>query len=80
MADACVLGPDARCHVVCRGWTREVVLCRRGDRAFCRAAGRLEIDGLAREWRGADRGRLAGRGRRVFVQPGGDWRMKWTAA
>ena len=47
MAEACVLGPDARCHVVCRGWTRKVVLCRRGEQLFCRAAGRLEIDGRA---------------------------------
>ena len=52
MADACVLGPDTRCHVVCRGWTREVVLCRRGTGLFCRAAGRLEIDGLARNGSG----------------------------
>jgi hypothetical protein len=49
MADACVLGPDARSHVVCRGWPCEVVLCRRGTELFCRAKGQLKIDGLVRE-------------------------------
>jgi hypothetical protein len=52
MADACLLGPDTRSHVVCRRWPHEVVLCRRGAGLFCRAPGRLEIDGLARDGAG----------------------------
>ena len=46
MADACVLGPRPHSHVVCRDWTREVVLFRREEKLFCRVAGRFEIDGV----------------------------------
>jgi hypothetical protein len=52
MADTCVLGPGPRSHVVCHGWTQEVVLFRRQERLFCRVAGRLEIDGVAYEGSG----------------------------
>jgi hypothetical protein len=45
MADSCVLGPGADCHVVCRNWTREVMLYRHGPALYCRAPGPLEIDG-----------------------------------
>ena len=54
LADSCVLGPDARSHVFCRGWPREVILYRAGDDLFCRTDGRFEIDGRPCK----DRGRL----------------------
>jgi len=45
MADALILGPGPRSHVVCRNWPQEVVLCRHQGRLLCRTAGPLEIDG-----------------------------------
>jgi hypothetical protein len=45
MADTCVLGPKRHAHVVCRDWPRDVILYRRGEQLFCRAAGTFEIDG-----------------------------------
>jgi len=51
MSDACVLGPRSDCHVVCRRWTDEVVLSRRGGRLFCRVAGQYEVDGSTRSGR-----------------------------
>ncbi len=54
LADSCVLGPDARSHVVCRDWPGEVILYRAGDELFCRSQGRFEIDGRPCK----DRGRL----------------------
>jgi hypothetical protein len=45
MADCCVLGPKQRSHVVCRKWTREVMLCREENGLVCRTAGTFEIDG-----------------------------------
>jgi len=47
MADACVLGPKPHSHVVCRDWTREVILYRRGQELFCRTDGAFEIDGVS---------------------------------
>ena len=47
MADACVLGPKPHSHVVCRDWTREVILYRREQELYCRTAGAFEIDGVA---------------------------------
>lgn len=48
MADTCVLGPAARCHVRCATWTDEVVLFRRHDQLWCRGpAGGLEIDSVS---------------------------------
>jgi hypothetical protein len=52
MADACVLGPKPHSHVICRDWTREVVLFRNEGQLYCRAAGSLEIDGLRHRERG----------------------------
>ena len=52
MADACILGPDSRSHVVCRDWPQEVVLYRHDDRLCCRTAGQLEIGGKTYENRG----------------------------
>ena len=52
MADSCILGPKPHSHVVCRNWTREVILYRDGQELFCRTSGPLEIDGVACEGRG----------------------------
>jgi hypothetical protein len=45
MAETCILGPKRHSHVICRDWPREVILYRRGQELFCRAAGGLDIDG-----------------------------------
>ncbi len=62
MGDACVLGPNKGSHIRCPDWPGEVVLFRQGEQLFCRAAGRLEIDGAACEGRGVitRRSRIAG--------------------
>ena len=52
MAGNCVLGPHAHAHVLCRHWTREVVLFRQEEELWCRAEGGLEIDGHAFAQRG----------------------------
>jgi hypothetical protein len=52
MADTCILGPKQHSHIVCRNWTREVVLYRDFDALYCRGDDRLEIDGVARTGRG----------------------------
>ena len=36
MADTCILGPKRHSHVVCRDWTREVMLYRDADELYCR--------------------------------------------
>ena len=59
VAESCVLGPGENCHVVCRDWTRDVVLYRQGADWHCRAAGAFEIDGVA----ATDRGPIGGRSR-----------------
>ncbi len=45
MADTCVLGPGANCHVVCRHWEHDVVLHRQHGGLYCRTAGAFEVDG-----------------------------------
>ncbi|MGD9126083.1 MAG: FHA domain-containing protein [Planctomycetia bacterium] len=45
MADTCLLGPDANCHVGCPNWDKQVVLFRRENAMFCKAPGKLELDG-----------------------------------
>ena len=57
MADACILGPDPRSHVVCRDWPHEVILYRQGDEIYCRTrgmppGGTFEIDGVACQGKG----------------------------
>jgi hypothetical protein len=52
MADSCVLGPKRHSHVVCRNWSGEVTVYRDGEELFCRAAGRLKIDGAVCDGRG----------------------------
>ena len=75
MADSCVLGPEAAQP------RRLPRLAAGGDPVtgttndlYCRTAGGLEIDGVACTDRGPLHQELPRRGRRVFVQPGGDWR------
>ncbi|MFV2068139.1 MAG: FHA domain-containing protein [Pirellulales bacterium] len=45
MADSCIMGPAPHCHVVCRDWSRDVILFRQGDALSARTAGELVIDG-----------------------------------
>ena len=52
LADSCVLGPKPHSHIVCREWTREVILFRHDERLYCHANGRFEIDGVACKNRG----------------------------
>lgn len=54
MAESCVLGPNTQNHVVCGGWSRELLLYRQGDELFCRRAGRFQVDGQPAD----DSGRL----------------------
>jgi hypothetical protein len=54
MADLCILGPRPHSHVLCRHWSREVLLFRHDEALVCRTAGPLEIDGTACR----DRGRM----------------------
>lgn len=46
MADSCVLGPHAHCHVRCRHWQRDVVVYRQNDRWYCQAEVPVSIDGV----------------------------------
>jgi hypothetical protein len=48
MADSCVLGPHAHCHVRCREWEQDVVLYRHGEGLQCRSAAPLVVEGEAR--------------------------------
>jgi hypothetical protein len=71
MAESCILGPGRHCHVVCRDWTREVILFRQGNDLYCRAAGGLEIDGIAYKDRGpvARNSHIAGEGFSMTLEP-----------
>lgn len=51
MAESCVLGPKRNNHVVCHGWSSDVVLYRSDDRLMCRSLQPLEIDGRSYEGR-----------------------------
>jgi hypothetical protein len=52
MAEACILGPKSRSHVVCGNWPGEVILYRQKNSLYCRAADGLEIDGVFYKERG----------------------------
>ena len=71
MADTCVLGPTYRSHVVCRGWSREVVLFRQGESLGCRTDGDFEIDGVACHGQGpvTRRSRIAGDDFAMSLEP-----------
>jgi hypothetical protein len=45
MAESCVLGPGEENHVVCRGWSDDLVLFRKDSQLHCRAMHPLEVDG-----------------------------------
>ncbi len=71
LADSCVLGPKPQSHVVCRDWTREVILCRQGEQLFCHTTGQFEIDGVACRNRGLLRAnsRVSGEGFAFSLEP-----------
>ncbi len=64
LADSCVMGPRPHSHVVCREWSKEVILFRYEEKMICHAAGRFEIDGVAYRNRGPlhANARVAGEG------------------
>ena len=45
MGESLVLGPQDHNHVVCRDWTQDVILFRRGDQLWCRSPGSIDVDG-----------------------------------
>lgn len=45
LANSCILGPSQTSHVVCRQWTREIVLVRDGQSLRCHTTGEIEVDG-----------------------------------
>jgi len=45
MAESCVLGPKWQNHIVCRDWSKDVVLYRRDGALYCRAMEGIEVDG-----------------------------------
>ena len=45
MAESCLLGPDPHNHVVCRSWSDNLVLYRRGGSLACRTPGPCEVNG-----------------------------------
>ena len=49
MSDTCIIGPAANSHVICRDWSQEIVLFRRGEQFYCRSDASLEIDGRPAE-------------------------------
>ena len=71
LADSCVLGPKPQSHVVCRDWTREVILFRHDAELYCHTAGRFEIDGVACRNRGRlqANSRVSGEGFSFTLEP-----------
>ena len=47
MGDSLILGPQDHNHIVCREWTRDVILFRRSDQLWCRSLGDIEVDGAS---------------------------------
>lgn len=55
MGETCVMGPNRRNHIVCRDWSEDVVLHRKGgssETLYCRASDSFEIDGKVCQGRG----------------------------
>ncbi len=52
MAETCVLGPAASSHIVCRGWSRNVVLHHLGDSLYCVTEGAFAVGGVVCQRRG----------------------------
>lgn len=71
MADACILGPSASNHVVCRNWPKDVVLFRQGKELFCRAESRLIVDGTSHQGRArlSFKSRVEGEGGSFSLEP-----------
>ncbi len=71
LADSCVLGPKPHSHIVCRDWTREVILFRHEEKLYCHATGRFEIDGVACKNRGQlqANSRVSGEGFSFSLEP-----------
>jgi hypothetical protein len=71
LADSCILGPSAACHIVCPRWSNEVVVYRQGDKLACRAPSGLKIDGIEHKQRGAlsDRSQVAGSDWSFSIEP-----------
>lgn len=51
MAGSCVLGARSSSHIVCRGWTNDVVLVRQGQAFACQTAGPFQVNGIPYEKR-----------------------------
>ena len=71
LADSCVMGPKPHSHVLCRDWTREVILFHHDGKFYCHANGRFEIDGVAYKNRGQLRvnSRVCGEGFSFSLEP-----------
>jgi hypothetical protein len=52
MSDSFILGPAANSHVVCRGWTRQLVIFRQDGELWCRTSGTFQVDGRPCEGEG----------------------------
>ncbi len=53
MASSCILGPAPQNHVVCRQWSKDVVLVRQGQTLACHTGQTIVVDGVARDCRAA---------------------------
>lgn len=51
MAESCVLGPRSQNHVVCREWTRDLILYKQNDQLCCRTQGDFQVDGTPQQGR-----------------------------
>ncbi len=49
MAESCILGPSARSHIVCPGWSNELVLYSRAGQLYCQSKESLLVDGERRQ-------------------------------
>lgn len=45
MSESCILGPQQHSHIVCRDWSEELVLFRRGEELQFRTSAEVELDG-----------------------------------
>lgn len=52
MSESFLLGPSPNCHVCCRGLKGQVVIYRQDGELWCRAPGKLQIDGRPCEGEG----------------------------
>jgi hypothetical protein len=71
MAESCVLGPTAQSHVHCRDAASDVVLYRQGDELWCRATGKMQVDGtpVSERARLAARSQVVGEDFSLSVEP-----------